>query len=273
MISRLSALFHFAISAYDNALSILPPSLHLPNSISSGPSTVPIFYSQPTHLGRCHTTTSGQLRAIYKRRQNNRGLAPNFPIIVCLLSAPHSVSAPASTMNSFPRRSPRFQQQANNDQSTFPSFSSASSTISTSHPSPTNDLLNQPQHYPLHFQSQFLSTPQSFEAPLPSPSATDLDSYMSSAQSQYSQQAMGGQSQQNQTTNTFQSSTTQNQSSQSQPSQRQQHHTSFSQPQRPNYPPTSVNGVPPGLPPDFLAEAAKRAQMACLMRDLGDVSL
>lgn len=177
-------------------------------------------------------------------------------------------------MNSFPRRSPRFQQQVNNNQSTFSSFSSAaSSTISTSHPSPNNDFLNQPQQYPLNFQSQFLSTPQACEAPLPSPSATDLDSYMSSAQSQYSQQAMSGQSQQNQNTSTLQNTSTQSQSAQLQPTQRQQHHSSFSQPQRANYPPTSVNGVPPGLPPDFLAEAAKRAQMACLMRDLGDVSL
>lgn len=177
-------------------------------------------------------------------------------------------------MNSFPRRSPRFQQ-GNNTQSTFSSFSSSSSAISTSHPSPNNDLLNQPQQYPLTFQSQFLSTPQRFEAPLPSPSATDLDCFMSSAQSQYNQQAMSTQSQQSQNNNTFQNTTQQSQSSQSQPIQRQQqqHHTSFSQPQRPNYPPTSVNGVPPGLPPDFLAEAAKRAQMACLMRDLGDVSL
>lgn len=177
-------------------------------------------------------------------------------------------------MNSFPRRSPRFQQQVNNHQSSFPSYSTDSSTISTSHPSPTNDPLNQPQQYPIHFQSQFLSIPQSFEAPLPSPSATELESYMSGTQSQYNQQTMSGQSQPNQNTSSFQNNSTQVQSSQTQNTQRQQqHHTSFSQTQRPNYPPTSVNGVPPGLPPDFLAEAAKRAQMACLMRDLGDVSL
>jgi len=30
---------------------------------------------------------------------------------------------------------------------------------------------------------------------------------------------------------------------------------------------------PGQLPPDFLAEAAKRAELACLMRDFGDVSL
>lgn len=178
-------------------------------------------------------------------------------------------------MNSFPRRSPRFQQQVDNSHSSFPSFSSStSSTISTSHPSPTNDLLNQPQQYPLHFQSQFLSAPQTFGAPLPSPSATELDSYMTTSQSQFNQQTMSAQSQQNQNTSSFQNTSTQNQTSQPRSNQPQlQHHSSFSQTQRPNYPPTSVNGVPPGLPPDFLAEAAKRAQMACLMRDLGDVSL
>jgi hypothetical protein len=34
-----------------------------------------------------------------------------------------------------------------------------------------------------------------------------------------------------------------------------------------------INNMTPQMPPDFLAEAAKRAQIACLMRDMGDVSL
>jgi hypothetical protein len=49
----------------------------------------------------------------------------------------------------------------------------------------------------------------------------------------------------------------------------QGHHNSMSQPHPPNIPNPNAGQ----LPPDFLAEAAKRAQMACLMRDLGDVSL
>ena len=184
-------------------------------------------------------------------------------------------------MNNFPRRSPRFQQQAQTTQPAaqlIPSFSSfssqASSTLSTSHPSPTNDSLNlsgQPQHYPLQLQSQLLAPAQDFNAPLPSPSANELNSFGSS-QFQFSTQKMGGQSQSQNITTSYQSNN-QSQSYGGQQSQHQHHHNSFSQAQRPNYPPTSVNGVPPGLPPDFLAEAAKRAQMACLMRDLGDVSL
>ena len=63
-----------------------------------------------------------------------------------------------------------------------------------------------------------------------------------------------------------------------QTSQQQQHHqhhqlhphtNSFSH----EAPAHAYQSIPGQLPPDFLAEAAKRAQMACLMRDLGDVSL
>jgi len=78
---------------------------------------------------------------------------------------------------------------------------------------------------------------------------------------------MGGQSQQDNSSNVSV------QQQEDQQLQHQQHHNSISQPQRPNYPPTNVAGVPPGLPADFLAEAAKRAQMACLMRDMDDVTL
>ncbi|KAK5958528.1 hypothetical protein OHC33_000371 [Knufia fluminis] len=184
-------------------------------------------------------------------------------------------------MSNLPRRSPRFQQQSQNTQSavqSIPSFSSfssqSSSTISTSHPSPTNDSLNlagQPQQYPLQLQSQFLSPAQNFNAPLPSPSANETNPFGGS-QFQYNTQMMGGQSQNQNNTASYQGNNTQS-SFGGQQSQQQHHHNSFSQPQRPNFPPASVNGVPPGLPVDFLAEAAKRAQMACLMRDLDDVSL
>ncbi|KAK4907934.1 hypothetical protein LTR66_017603, partial [Elasticomyces elasticus] len=86
---------------------------------------------------------------------------------------------------------------------------------------------------------------------------------------------MGGQEQtsqqaQNQSRNT-------QQAQQIQQSNHNQHHNSFSsqgqqQPIRRDYAPTSNGGQPPGLPVDFLAEAAKRAQMACLMRDIDDIS-
>ena len=183
-------------------------------------------------------------------------------------------------MSAFPRRSPRFQQQSQDTQSAqrIPSFSSfssqASSTISTSHPSPTNDSLNLPSQPQYHLQipSQFLAPTQAFNAPLPSPSANEINPF-GGGQFQYNTQIMGGQSQTQNNTGSYQSNNQQNKGFGGQPSQPQNHHNSFSQPQRPNYPPTSANGVPPGLPPDFLAEAAKRAQMACLMRDLDDVSL
>lgn len=167
-------------------------------------------------------------------------------------------------MSNLPRRSPRFSQQSQSSQTavgSFPSFESSrtSSAASTSHPSPTSgspDLTEQTRQYSLSLQSQFLAPPSNFDAPLPSPSANDIDPFGRTYQFN-----MSGQPQNQNTTNNGQSQ------------QPQQHHPSFSQPQRPNYPPTSVNGIPPGLPADFLAEAAKRAQMACLMRDLGDVSL
>lgn len=54
----------------------------------------------------------------------------------------------------------------------------------------------------------------------------------------------------------------------------QQHHlhphtNSMSQ----EHPAHTYRANPGQLPPDFLAEAAKRAELACLMRDFGDVSL
>lgn len=182
-------------------------------------------------------------------------------------------------MSNFPRRSPRFQTQSPNTQAPFastPSFSSvssqASSAASTSHPSPANDVLNvqtKPQNYPLQIQSQFLAPDQAFNAPLPSPSANDIGHFIDQTQQDYGLQNMGGPSQ-NSNTGNYQSN---NGQAKGFGGQQTHHHNSFSQPQPRDYPPPSVNGVPPGLPPDFLAEAAKRAQMACLMRDLGDVSL
>lgn len=179
-------------------------------------------------------------------------------------------------MSTYPRRSPRFQQQPQNFQSftnspssSRPSISQTSSTSSTSHPSPTSDSLSLSTQQP-----QYLATPQ-FEAPLPSPSVNEINPFTEYQQARYNY-SMGnqGQNQEQVKSNTAAqnpNSTTQTQS-QSQ-NTFAQHHNSFSQQKRPNYPPATVNGIPPGLPPDFLAEAARRAQMACLMRDLSDVEL
>lgn len=169
-------------------------------------------------------------------------------------------------MSNFPRRSPRFQQQVQPSQpsvGSIPSFESsrASSAASTSHPSPTGDITNPNQQYSLALQSQFLAPPFNFDAPLPSPSANDTDPFGQAYQFNMSGESQG------------QKATSNQQPQSSVLQQQHQQHLSYTQPQRPNYPPTSVNGIPPGLPADFLAEAAKRAQMACLMRDLGDVSL
>lgn len=104
--------------------------------------------------------------------------------------------------------------------------------------------------------------PGQFNAPLPSPSANDINSFFGRANSQptsfASQQSI-------QTASPFEQSTYgQNQE---QPQQLHPHTNSMSQPRH------SVNSMSPQMPPDFLAEAAKRAQIACLMRDMGDVSL
>lgn len=177
-------------------------------------------------------------------------------------------------MNTTLRRSPRFQSQTSTNQPLFsstPSFTSVSSTASSSHPSPNSNFSGAQslaQQTPLTVQSQFLVPAQSFNAPLSSPSASDINPFANSCYStQYNQATMGGQSQENKNHNMFQGGNIQVQN------QQNYQHNSFSAPQRPNYPPTAVNGIPPGLPADFLAEAAKRAQMACLMRDLDDVTL
>lgn len=183
-------------------------------------------------------------------------------------------------MNSLPRRSPRLNQQSQNTYSqqaitsipSFQSYSQPSSLSSSSHPSPTNDHISLPeqnQQYPLQLQSQFLAPNQSSSVPLPSPSANDFNPFF--GRNQYYNQEMSGQPPQN--SNNSSTTQTNEKDYQNQQTQHAQHHNSFSQSQRSMNPTTSVNGVPPGLPPDFLAEAAKRAQMACLMRDMDDVSL
>jgi hypothetical protein len=95
-----------------------------------------------------------------------------------------------------------------------------------------------------------------------------------SQQNPYSSQAHAHPSQQQQ--EQYQQQYQQNHAQQQ---QSHPHHPSISQ----SYPPSihlnGNNGSGGGgqmghIPgPEFLAEAAKRAQMACLMRDLGDVSI
>lgn len=182
-------------------------------------------------------------------------------------------------MNTSQRRSPRLARQIEPQQTqssppgSFPSFaslrSSNTSASTTSQPSPanTNDHLSLSQLQAQHQQQHSNISFSAFTAPLPSPSANNIDPFFSRQnplqsqvmpQQQPSQRPMQPQTQ-------FSNS--------SQAPNHTDHHNSFSQPDPRSYPPTSTDGIPPGLPPDFLAEAAKRAQMACLMRDLGDVTL
>jgi hypothetical protein len=193
--------------------------------------------------------------------------------------ASHSLSLPRRTqeiMCAFsPRRSARLAQEQSRafaSQST-PSFtySQSSSATTTSHPSPTNNVLNPPPPPPTpqqnnlrnQLQSSFTMAQQSqFNAPLPSPSANEPNSFFGRSNSQPNSFA----SQQSaQTASPFEQSTYEQ--NQEQPSHLHPHSNSMSQPRHP------INQMTPQMPADFLAEAAKRAQIACLMRDMGDVSL
>jgi hypothetical protein len=175
----------------------------------------------------------------------------------------------------YPRRSARLSPHVNNNQprsqTSAPAFgrsSQTSSTTTTSYPSPTNDSESdqnptsqppqEPRYSNLNFQSSMAQN--HLNAPLPSPSANDIDPVFARPHSQ---------------PNPYQNAHLQHQNQQqpasSHPPENQHehapHHNSFSQHKHNNINPAGV------LPADFLAEAAKRAQMACLMRDLGDVSL
>jgi hypothetical protein len=100
--------------------------------------------------------------------------------------------------------------------------------------------------------------------PLPSPSANDLNPFFGRPQSQ---------------PNSF--SAQQNGYPHSHPQQNYQQQIQEQPPQLHPHTNSISQGHPHGLglnnagqlQGDFLAEAAKRAQIACLMRDLGDVSL
>jgi len=185
-----------------------------------------------------------------------------------------------------PRRSARLaprphthepSQQPQRSSSSAPTFAQASqsqpsSTSTSSFPSPTNDSdLNTTHHPPSYLHSHpHLQVHSSFmpqhhnshlHAPLPSPSANEMDPFFGRPHSQPNPYSSHSQQQNPQQAATY---------NQPQPQQQHIHHNSFSQH-------TGMAGgqvgQPGAMPQDFLAEAAKRAQMACLMRDLGDVSL
>lgn len=173
-----------------------------------------------------------------------------------------------------PRRSARIQDQSRVLPQSTPAFtySHPSSTSTTSHPSPATDGLNPPPSTPqTNIRLQSHSNPMMSQqqqqhhhhqlgAPLPSPSANEVPFF-----SRPHTQPTPFQ-QQNQNTAAFQQQGFMQ--SQEQPPQLHPHSNSISQSR-----PHDVNALAPQMPPDFLAEAAKRAQIACLMRDMGDVTL
>ncbi|KIW14084.1 hypothetical protein PV08_06865 [Exophiala spinifera] len=192
-------------------------------------------------------------------------------------------------MSNYPRRSARISHLQEQHRNNLPSpsfargFSQSSSTSTSSHPSPVSDglqaaepqhpHLSQPQHQmqslfmPLHQQQQ---QPHA-HAPLPSPSTAELEPFFSRSHSQsnpYASQQSHLSFQAQQRQQSYQVPSEQTEQHQMHP-QLHPHTNSMSQEH-----PIHGQALNPGqLPPDFLAEAAKRAQIACLMRDLGDVSL
>ena len=168
-------------------------------------------------------------------------------------------------------------QQSQTSAAAFGRSSQTSSATTTSYPSPTSDSGNSHntsqlthQLHPIRCATQLNLQPsvsQSHpDAPLPSPSAGGIDPFFGRPHPQ---------------PNPYQSFYPEHQQQQQQ--QQQQQHHAPSQPPRdqsrsgPHHNSFSHNnnncGQPGALPADFLVEAAKRAQMACLMRDMGEVSL
>lgn len=167
------------------------------------------------------------------------------------------------------RLSPHASPNLQRSQTSAPAFgrtSQTSSTTTTSYPSPTDYSGSDPsrlqsahhfQHTP-HLNVETSMSQSHQTAPLPSPSAADIDPFFGRPHAQPTQYQSFHPQQQPQHQQTL-SKPTANQS------QHHPHHNPLSESNNFNQP-----GV---LPADFLAEAARRAQMACLMRDLGDVSL
>jgi hypothetical protein len=202
------------------------------------------------------------------------------PRIISLLASTIYRSADCNLTMSLPRRSARLsphlnqqrhqhQQHQTGPAQAFGQFSQPSSTSTTSYPSPSNDSSNPPPPPPTPAQARlqvhpnFTPTHQQgntshLYAPLPSPSVENMGQGAFLNQTYPQEQ---GQQQQ--------SAPRQQASSPAYQGHQQGHHNSMSQP----HPPNIQNTNSGQLPPDFLAEAAKRAQMACLMRDMGDVAL
>ncbi len=171
------------------------------------------------------------------------------------------------------RLSPQGARNPQQNQPSAPAFertSQTSSVTTTSYPSPTTDSERDQEtaesarhlQYPPHHNHQPSMSRSNLDAPLPSPSAGDIDPFFGRPRPQpnfhqfsHSHHQHQQQEQQQATSNLSVDRLA-----------HATHHGSFSQP-RDNF------NLPGVLPADFLAEAAKRAQMACLMRDLGDVSL
>jgi hypothetical protein len=177
------------------------------------------------------------------------------------------MSTPRRSARLAPQSSSAYQQQQRSSSSApaFAHTSQPSSTSSTSYPSPTNDSNIRTAHpgpsqshsHPrLQVQSSIMSQHHHshLNAPLPSPSAGDGEPFFGRPHSQPNPYSSHPHHQNPQQASAFGLP------------QQHLHHNSFSQQ-------NSHPGQPGHMPHDFLAEAAKRAQMACLMRDLGDVSL
>ncbi|KEF55305.1 uncharacterized protein A1O9_08959 [Exophiala aquamarina CBS 119918] len=208
-------------------------------------------------------------------------------------------------MSNYPRRSARLSPQMQQNQfqqkpntlsapAFTQSYSQSSSTSTSSHPSPISNTLNPPpppptSHQPppgLQLQPSFMSQPQQtphLHAPLPSPSLGNMEPFFGRLQpqthmyaSQDTQASFLGQQRQQALAVQEQSYNKQAQQQYQAPQQydyqqRQLHpHTNSMSQEHPSH---AALANPGQLPPNFLAEAAKRAELACLMRDFGDVSL
>ena len=183
-----------------------------------------------------------------------------------------------------PRRSARLARNPPPKPSgQFTQTSRYSSASASAFPSPDNDLnqntvtLHQTQSQTaLYLPSSALQGSNQFNAPLPSPSTADMSPFFGRPHSQPPpfqplHSSGGGQPQPQYYQQQQASTSSSSQQQQQQYTSHQQHQNSISHASNAQIP----RNTGPGYSADFdvLAEAAKRAQMACLMRDIGDISL